>query len=166
MRLKDIMTTDVETVAYDAPAVLANEIMWRKQIHHLVVVRGKDIVGVVSDTDLGGPEADTIPDNLQVKDVMTTSTVTATPDTTIKRAANLMRGHNIHSLPILEHGKLVGIVTATDLSMLEKRGRSQPPFEGIQDIGPYVPLEHRGRHRKRTYQHTEWPRERYEHKKV
>lgn len=159
MRLKDIMTTTVETIAHDAPAFLANEMMWRKQIHHLVVMNGQDIAGVISDTDLGGPEEQEIPDNLQVKDVMRSNVVTARPDTTVKDALNLMRGHRIHCLPVLDNrGVLAGIVTITDILTLEKRGTAHVPFQGTQPQDPYSPLYQReGRGSKSKHSHSEWP---------
>jgi acetoin utilization protein AcuB len=46
---------------------------------------------------------------------MTTSVVFASPETTLQRAAGLMRGHVIGCLPVLEHEQLVGIVTITDV---------------------------------------------------
>jgi CBS-domain-containing membrane protein len=153
------MTTAVETISDQDSVVRANELMWRKQMHHLIVKRGDQVVGVLSDTDLGGPEADTIPDDLQVHKVMSTQLVTARPDTTVKDAVNLMRGHQIHCLPVMdEANNLVGIVTTSDIQTLEKRGTAHPAFQGTQPIDDYVPLQKRNqRGAKSQFGHSEWP---------
>ncbi len=159
MRLQDIMSRQVETIGHDQSVVRANELMWRKRMHHLIVMRGNDIVGVISDTDLGGEETDSIPDDLQVHKVMSARVVTARPDTTVRDAVNLMRGHKIRCLPVLDEGnKLVGIVTMSDIERLEKRGAAQPPLEGERLEGPYVLLEKRNRRgAKSKHGHSDWP---------
>jgi len=131
MRLQDIMSTDLETIRPEDSAVFANELMWRKQIQHLIVMNGQSIVGIVSDTDLGGPQASDIPDTLRVKDVMSDNVVVAKVNDTIERAQNIMRSRGINCLPLIdETGKLRGIVTDTDLFTLQKRGTAHPPFHG------------------------------------
>jgi CBS domain-containing protein len=158
MRVKDIMSKDVETITQNESAVVANERMWRQQIHHLVVMEDKTIVGVLSDTDLGGSEANTIPDDLQVKDVMSKKVVTINSNATIKDAVNLMRGHEIHSLPVVENNTLVGIVTSTDIINLEKRGVAHGPYQGLeQHQGDYIPQHERERSGTSKTHHTDWP---------
>jgi len=83
-----------------------------------------DIVGVVSDRDLGGRANSG--DQRQLGAVMTENVITAAPDTTVRQAANLLRGRSIGCLPILDDGKAVGIVTTTDLLDLIGRGSERP----------------------------------------
>lgn len=141
MRVQDIMGHSVETVSPADSLVFANELMWRKGIHHLVVMDGKKVVGVLSDTDLGGPNAVNIPDNLHVADKMATNVVSATPETTVDRVINIFRERHIHCLPVLDGELLVGIVTSTDIMNLAKRGSSNRPYAG-ESAGPYPPLNH------------------------
>lgn len=142
MRLRDIMNRDVETVTPADRVVVANELMWRKRFHHLVVMDDGKVVGVLSDTDLGGPQATEIPDDKPVRDYMTREVVAADPDMTVTRAIHIFQERNIHCLPILEGGKLVGIVTATDISQLAKRGISNSPTSQARVVaGPYPPLK-------------------------
>lgn len=158
MIIKDIMSTPVLTIDQNQLATYANELMWRHQVHHLVVTKDDQIVGILSDTDLGGSQAEEIPDNLMVKDAMTSSVTTVPPNALLEKAMNLMRGNQFHSLPVVdEQGELVGIVTQTDLERLEKRGRAQGPFQGQQRnqqrIEASVPLarrESRGAHSKHS----------------
>ncbi len=57
-------------------------------------------------------------DNLTAKEFMTADPITASPDTTIAEAARLMVVHKFGGLPVMEAGKLVGIITETDLCRL------------------------------------------------
>ncbi|WP_373531628.1 HPP family protein [Vampirovibrio sp.] len=133
MNIKDIMSTPVLTIDQNRPATEANELMWRHQIHHLVVTHLDQIVGILSDTDLGGNQAEEIPDRLLVKDAMTAPVTTVQANTLLEKAVNLMSGNHFHSLPVVdEHHQLIGIVTQTDLERLSKRGRAQGPFQGQQ----------------------------------
>jgi acetoin utilization protein AcuB len=80
----------------------------------------------VSSRDLGGERGAAMRKGTNVSDLMTPQAVTAKPVTTIRQAANLMRGRTIGCLPVLEDGKLKGIVTVTDLLELLGRGLERP----------------------------------------
>lgn len=131
MRLQDIMTAPVETIGLQEKAYVANERMWRKQIHHLVVMEGERLAGVISDTDLGGEQARSIPDHLEVRDVMTPVVVTAEPAMTVGRAVRIFRERKIHCLPVVSSGRLVGIVTDTDIEDLVRR-QGYPPLQSLR----------------------------------
>lgn len=128
MRIGEMMTSRVETVPAGESAENALRRMRTKRIHHLVVPLDAGAVGVVSSRDLdslgGGRPLRT------VADVMTAPAVTAEPHTTIRQAANLLRGRTVGCLPVLEDGKLVGIVTTTDLLELIGRGSERPVSKG------------------------------------
>jgi len=125
MRLNEIMKRDVVTLSAEAPEDQAREQMRRNRIHHIVVMRGAEVVGVVSNRDLGRFEPGTrIPRT--VGDLMTPAVATATGSTTIREAANLMRGRTIGCLPVVEEGRLAGIVTTSDLLTLIGRGAERP----------------------------------------
>lgn len=141
MRLNEIMTRDVVTLGADASEEEAREQMRRNRIHHLVVTRGKDVIGVVSDRDLGpAPEA---PGRIArtVGDVMTPAVATATGKTTVREAANLLRGRTIGCLPVVEKGRLAGIVTISDLLTLLGKGAERPVAKSkrwiMKDRGPH-----------------------------
>jgi CBS domain-containing protein len=85
------------------------------RIRHLVVMEGKRVVGIVSERDLGGSRGAALRTGRTVEDLMARDVATATPETTIRQAANMLRGRTIGSLPVMEEAKLVGIVTVTDL---------------------------------------------------
>ncbi len=122
MQLSDIMTTDVTTIHTEAPAEEAWQYLQQQGFRHLVVVRKDNIVGVLSDRDLGGKRGTAQRRGKTVSDVMTGNIVTARPGATIKEAAKQMRGKGVGCLPVVDQGKLVGIVTTADLLDLLAQG--------------------------------------------
>jgi acetoin utilization protein AcuB len=124
MRVGEVMTPRVETVSAGESAEVAQRNMRQKRIRHLVVTSGRDVVGVVSDRDL--KEAGSFRQVETVGELMTSPVVTARPETTLRQAANLLRGRTIGCLPVLEEGRLLGIVTTTDLLELIGRGAERP----------------------------------------
>jgi acetoin utilization protein AcuB len=135
MRIRDIMTTDVETIRPEASADLAWQRMQRSAIHHLVVVDRGETVGVLSDRDLGGARGASLRRERTVADLMSAQVVAAEPDTTLRRAANIMRGRSLGCLPVLDEGKLRGIVTVSDLLEQVGKERRQPRWT-LSQRGP------------------------------
>ena len=115
MRLADIMVTEVETTTPDTPAEKAYQFMRFHQCHHLVVVRERQVIGIISDRDLGSRHGAMLRAGRNVGELMSSPVTSGTPSMTTRQAANLMRGHSIGCLPILDRGDLVGIVTVSDL---------------------------------------------------
>jgi acetoin utilization protein AcuB len=121
MRLEQIMKSPVETITSDASVADARERMRRQRIHHLVVANGRGVTGVLSARDLIGVAA-----GARVDSVMAEHVVSAAPSTTVREAANLLRGRTVGCLPVLERGRVVGMVTITDLLELIGRGAERP----------------------------------------
>jgi CBS domain-containing protein len=132
MRIAEIMSTHVRTIGPADSAVLAWERMRLHGIHHLVVVRDSHILGIVSDRDLGGAHGTEVREGRSVRDLMTPSVLTVPSNSTVREAANLMRGHRAGSLPVVDDGKLVGIVTVWDLLDLIGRGAERPVARGAR----------------------------------
>ena len=135
MRMQELMKRRVESVSAETTAESARERMRTRRIRHLVVTEGSKVVGVLSERDLGARTSSSV-----VGDIMTAPAVTAVATTTVREAANLLRGRTIGCLPILEEGKLVGIVTTTDLLELLGKGAMRPSPVGrrpnLRDRGP------------------------------
>src|SRR6185437_16697797 len=85
-----------------------------------------ELAGVVSERDLGGRHGEDARRGRSVEELMSARVVSGTPAMTLREAANLMRGRTIGSLPVLEDGELVGIVTATDVLDELGRGSTRP----------------------------------------
>ena len=130
MRLADIMSEEVETIAASAPLDQARELMKRQDVRHLLVTAAGSVVGVLSQRDLGRRN----PRNgkSKVADAMSTPVVTTGPHATVREAANLLRGHRIGCLPIVEDGRPIGIVTISDLLDLIGKGVERAPVPSSQ----------------------------------
>jgi CBS domain-containing protein/ribosome-associated translation inhibitor RaiA len=126
MRLQEIMTTDVVQIGPDESADAAWARMESEDIRHLVVMENGKLLGVVSQRDLGGAQGAQTRAGKSVRDLMAAQPAVAKPRTTLRQAANLMHGRLIGSLPVVDDGKLVGIVTATDVLEELGRGSSRP----------------------------------------
>jgi CBS-domain-containing membrane protein len=126
MRVQDVMTEGVVTIAPTAPAEDAWNLMRTKDIRHLVVTDASGVVGVLSDRDAGGRQGAPVRRNRTVAELMTPRVVTVPPATTMRKAANLMRGRSIGCLVVADRHRIVGIVTVADLLDLLGRGVERP----------------------------------------
>jgi CBS domain-containing protein len=144
MRVQDIMTTGVEIIGPEQPAELAWQTMKQKAVRHLLVWDGFERVGMLSSRDLGGPNGVAVRRGRTVADLMTPEVISVLPTTTVRQAANLMRGRSIGSLVVGSQRHAVGIVTIADLLDLLGRGDSITVVPKMRR-----PLQHRAPHRKR-----------------
>lgn len=145
MRVKDIMSVDVESVPAETAATDAWDRMQRRGFHHLVVAERGRVVGILSSRDLGDKRGGAVREGRRVAELMTRQMITAKPTTTVRQAANLLRGCHIGSLPVLEGARVVGILTVTDLLELLGKGggRTAERSRSDSDRAP-----HRGQHRR------------------
>jgi CBS domain-containing protein len=113
MRLKSVMNTSVESIGPHASIATAERAMKRKGIHHLVVVRHGQVVGLLTVDVLRHRKAEGA---TRVEDAMLRNITFASTEMTVRQAAALMSpGHAQTALPIVQGQRLVGIVTVTDL---------------------------------------------------
>jgi len=127
MRVQDIMSTDIKTIEPGAGLEEARSLMREHRIHHLLVFTGGEVVGIVSDRDLAErSQVRKGADIGAVAGVMSEDVVSASPQTTIRQAANLMRGRGIGCLAVVDGDRPVGIVSTTDLLELLGRGLDRP----------------------------------------
>jgi CBS domain-containing protein len=124
MRLQELMSTQVESISRNATAAEAIARMRQMRVRHLIVSDGGKAVGVLSDRDL--ENLGTMAAVETVGERMSHPIVTATPDTTVRKAANLLRGRSIGCLPVVDGERVVGIVTTADLLELIGRGAERP----------------------------------------
>ncbi|MGH7057730.1 MAG: CBS domain-containing protein [Acetobacteraceae bacterium] len=130
MRLGELMQQRVMTIDSHESASTARSRMRKNRIRHLVVTSDGALTGVISERDLGGRHGGETRKNRSVEELMSPRVVSGTPGMTLRHAANLMRDRIIGSLPVLQGGTLVGIVTATDV--LDALGRgSTPPIPEV-----------------------------------
>ncbi len=121
MRMSEIMSTPVVSIDAAATGETAWNEMRLHNTHHLVVMEGREVIGVVSSRDLAAERR-----ARYVAELMSRDVVTVDPRTTVRQAANLLRGRYIGCLPVVDGGKLVGMVTVSDLLELLGRGAIAP----------------------------------------
>jgi IMP dehydrogenase len=128
MRVSDIMSAPVHTIGVEEPAMAAWEAMRLRRTRHLVVTGEEGrVIGVISASDLGGKSGELVRARGRVSDLMTEKLVVAQLETTVREAANLMRGHAVNCLPVFDdRNRLKGIVTVVDLLELIGRGAERP----------------------------------------
>jgi len=87
----------------------------QSSIRHLPVEDGHKFVGFVSEFDLREVRLLPMSEDIRVQDVMIKDPVTIGPEDSLEDAARLIFNHKIGGLPVLEHGKLVGVITSKDI---------------------------------------------------
>jgi len=141
IQAKDIMTTDLITVSPDMEIVKAAKILLEKGVNGIPVVDGGKLVGILCQSDLIAqqkklpvPSMFTLLDGLiplgstkqfekafqkiaatTVADAMTADPVTVNPETSVEEIAGLMVDRSFHTIPVVEKGRLVGIVGKEDV---------------------------------------------------
>jgi acetoin utilization protein AcuB len=127
MRVRELMTGAPTTVHLDMPVLDARHLMLERRIRHLPVVNeANELAGIVTDRDirlnlpsqatsLSVWEINHLLAQLTVAKVMTQSVITVGPDREARDAAQLMLDHTIGALPVVDGGRLIGIITETDL---------------------------------------------------
>lgn len=120
--LSSIMTRNVVTAGPNDKLSVAREIFMRNRVHHLPIVDGRKLVGILTTYDLfkwNGKNGDN--DSTLVRDVMTTHLATLEPDDKVGSAAELFLENLFHAVPIVKDGDLHGIVTSFDVLKYEFR---------------------------------------------
>ncbi|MFA6149466.1 MAG: CBS domain-containing protein [bacterium] len=117
------MTRNPKTVSPDDPLSFAAGILREHRFHHLPVVEGGKLVGVLSDTDLRNASfASTPPEggrgpagDRRVREEMRTEVWSVTPEDSVEDALLILTREKFGALPVLSGDRLVGIITRTDL---------------------------------------------------
>ena len=127
MTIRELMSGGLITVRRETPVLEARDLMVKERIRHLLVTQtGGALVGIVTDRDirlnlpskatsLSVWEINHLLTKLMVEQVMTQSVITMGPDRPARDAARLMLDHKIGALPVLDDGRLLGIITETDI---------------------------------------------------
>jgi len=120
LRVKHLLARkghDVWSVDVDEPVLQAMQIMADRHVGALPVLRNDELVGVISERDyarkvilMGRSSAET-----PVWQIMTSPVVTVTPDDSVKECMQVMTDRRIRHLPVLEAGKMVGMISIGDL---------------------------------------------------
>ena len=123
MLVSDIMQAEVKSINRSATIAEAIVMMAEEHISGLPVVDdAKRLVGVISTTDIlqaeaewQGPSRDALIDNTRVEELMTPRPLVVAPDATVREVAQQMLYGEVHRLFVESHGRMVGVITQTDL---------------------------------------------------
>ena len=108
--VKDVMTRDVITFKADTPIDQVAEILSRKRITGAPVLDGDGyVVGIVSEIDVFSKAGST------ASDIMSPNVITVGEDTSLEEVATIMAGERIRRLPVLAGGRLIGLVSRSDV---------------------------------------------------
>ena len=123
-KVKEIMTTDVITTTSNVDVVNAFEELMEHKISAMPVVDDGKLVGIITATDLGhNLILDKYELGTDVKSIMIKDVVTVSPENTISEAIETMKANApdsniLNQLPVVENGKLVGIISDGDIIKL------------------------------------------------
>lgn len=110
------MTRTVERVDVGATAAEVTDRVAASEHTSVVVRDGRDPAGIVTETDVVRLYADDVPRDTPVSEFMSADLVTVGPDEPIERAAETIGEHDFRRLPVVEDGRIVGIVTTADIA--------------------------------------------------
>jgi predicted transcriptional regulator len=127
MRVSEVMTEATLTDAPGATLAEAARKMWEQQAGSLLVMDGDQLVGIVTERDVlrgvasGLPLADT-----RISDVMSKDPFTVGPGTSLRECAKEMNERWIRHIPVMDAGKVVGIVSQRDLAQVLADALQEP----------------------------------------
>jgi CBS domain-containing membrane protein len=128
----DLMSTDVVTLEQDEDLDVADKVMSLARIRHLPVVDRDRVVGLVTHRDLLAAQFSTLADvttadeeelrqSVVAGEIMRSNVRTVPPTMPVLEAARIMQRHKYGCLPVVEDGKIVGILTEADFLELVVR---------------------------------------------
>jgi len=134
MNVRDVMTSNPRTVSPGDSIQVAARIMKEEDVGVVPIVENGRTVGIVTDRDIviravaeGGSDR-------AVREIATTDLVFVKPDSSTREAEKLMSDRQIRRLPVVENGRLVGIVSLGDIAVKEgKDSRTGDTLENISE---------------------------------
>lgn len=126
LKVQDVYTEDVVTIAPDASAPEASKLMQQHRVRRLPVVQGDRLVGIVALSDLmkASPSSATslsvwelnyLADKVKVQEIMSEDVVTVSVDTNLRDVGRLMLDRKIGGIPVVRGDEVIGIVTESDI---------------------------------------------------
>jgi CBS domain-containing protein len=133
--IRDAMTEDPRSIGASESVVEAARLMRDEHIGSLPVTEGGRLVGMITDRDLttrvvaeaAGPET------TSVGDVYSRDLISVEPNNDLEEALQLMARHQVRRLPVVENGRLVGMVAQADIALKENEKRTGELVEAISE---------------------------------
>jgi CBS domain-containing protein len=133
MKVRELMTTEPTTVEPKATLGEAATLMKQEDCGSIPVVEGGRLVGIVTDRDIvvRGVAAGKDPKTQRVSEVMSANPVTIGPDNDVSDAETKMADRQIRRLPVVDGGKLVGIIVTAQIA---RAGNERKVGETLKEI--------------------------------
>lgn len=135
MKVKDLMTSEPTKIGPDDGCAQAAMLMREEDCGSLPVVRDGVLVGIITDRDIviraaaDGRDLKTT----KVSEVMSADPITIGPDADSDEAAKLMAEHQVRRLPVVEQGRLLGIIVTAQLARREKESQTGKVIKEISE---------------------------------
>lgn len=152
LTVEQLMSSPVVTITPQTPLARINALMRERRIRRVPVIDDDHVAGIVTLGDVRNAlpcDAATAPldalcatlNGVLARDIMRQAVMIATPDMTIIDAARLMLTQKIGGLPVLKHGKLVGIITESDLfrALVAERVYATTPLHRLPTDRSHTP---------------------------
>jgi CBS domain-containing protein len=133
--VRDAMTENPRSIGSSASVVEAARLMREGHIGSLPITDDDQLVGMITDRDITtrvvAEAAD--PQTTSVGDVYSRDLISVEPDKDLEEALQLMARHQVRRLPVVENGKLVGIVAQADIALSETENKTGELVEAISE---------------------------------
>jgi CBS domain-containing protein len=133
--VRDAMTENPRSIAASASVVEAARLMREQHIGSLPITDDEQLVGMITDRDLAtrvvAEAAD--PERTSVGEVYSRDLISIEPDEDLDEALQLMARHQVRRLPVVENGRLVGIVAQADIALSENEQKTGHLVEAISE---------------------------------
>ena len=117
--VRDAMTEDPRSIGASASVVEAARLMREGHIGSLPVTEDERLVGMITDRDITTRVVaeSAAPETTSVGDVYSRDLISVEPDHDLEEALELMARHQVRRLPVVENGRLVGVVAQADIAL-------------------------------------------------
>jgi CBS domain-containing protein len=124
LKVRDTMTGSPRSIDASASVVEAAQLMREQHIGSLPITDDEQLVGMITDRDITMRVVAAAGDHMKtaVGDVSSRDLITVEADRDLDEALQLMARHQVRRLPVVENGRLVGIVAQADIALSENEG--------------------------------------------
>jgi CBS domain-containing protein len=133
--VRDAMTEDPRSIGASASVIEAARLMREEHIGSLPITDEEQLVGMITDRDITtrvvAEAAD--PKTMSVGDVYSRDLISVEPDKDLEEALQLMARHQVRRLPVVQNGRLVGIVAQADVARTENEQKTGELVEAISE---------------------------------
>jgi CBS domain-containing protein len=132
-RIRDVMTASPETVEPGKPATEAAKLMKKADAGMIPVVQDGQLLGTVTDRDivLRVIAEGKNPASMTVGEIASAEVVTVAPEQDLEEALHLMAKHQVRRLPVVEDGRLIGVLAQADVA---REGDEREVGETVEQI--------------------------------